>query len=141
MKKIVTFLVILTASSAVFAGHKDLKVLKTLLKAGASSEQFMSQLHVGLDNVECAYSTISKAYDCNMTDIFANEEQGASLVLNGRKAKSIFRLLINSGAPSDNGMGKVFVSAKSIRCSQAVKGVADGSAADRTSCTIDSGAE
>ncbi|MDD4974951.1 MAG: hypothetical protein PHY93_11405 [Bacteriovorax sp.] len=141
MKKIVTFFAILTVSSTVFAGSKDLKVFSTLLKAGASSEQFMSQVHVSLDNVECEYSNISKAYDCNMTDILANEEEGASLVLSGKKAKSVFRLLIAHGAPSDNGMGKVFVSAKSIRCSQAVKGVTDGTAADRTSCTIDISAE
>ena len=94
MKNMMTILAVLTVTSTVFAGSQDLKTLTTLLEAGAESEQFMSQLHVGLDNVECAYSNISEGYDCNMTDIFANEGQGAPLVLNGEKAKSVYDLLV-----------------------------------------------
>ncbi len=141
MKNLMTFIATLTVSATVFAGTKDLKIMNTLENAGADSEQFMSQIHVGLDNVECAYSNVSKRYDCNMTDIAAKEGQGAPLVLTGKKAKSVYNLLIAAGAPTDNGMGKVFVSSKSIRCSQSVEVVADGSAAERTSCSIDTSAE
>lgn len=137
MKGTLLFFTILTLSSSVFAGTKDLKVFNVLLKAGASSEQFMSQVHVGLDDIECEYSNLSKKYDCNMTDISANDGTGGSLVLTGKKAESIFKLLEKNGAQSDNGMGKVFISTKSIRCNQAVSGVADGSAADRTSCLFE----
>lgn len=120
---------------------KDLRTLNTLLQVGVASEQFMSQVHVGLDQIECAYSMVSKVYDCNMTDISANEAAGATLNLTGNKAKAVYAILVKAGAPSDNGMGKIFLSAKSIRCSQAVAGVMDGSAAERTHCSFDVSAD
>lgn len=135
MKKF-ALLAILALSTTAFAGPKDLKTFKTLLKVGASTEQFMSQVHVALEDIECSYSMVSKKYSCNLTDSLANEEMGNKLELSGAKAKALFNLLEKSGAQGDSGMGKAYISAKEIRCSQAVAGVADGSAADRTSCTV-----
>jgi hypothetical protein len=82
---------------------------------------------------------ISHNYDCSMTDISANDGQGATLQLTGKKARAVFNILEDAGAKSDNGMGKIYLSLESIRCSQAVKGVAGGSASERTSCTFDVG--
>lgn len=127
----------LLVSSNAFAGKEDLKVMNTLFKVGAQSEQFMSQIHVGLDDISCSYSHQSDRYECAMTDISANEGQGAPLILSGRKAAKVFAILLDAGATPDNGMGKFFVGAKSLRCTQSVEGVADGSAADRTGCSIE----
>lgn len=136
-QKLMILAAALSFSTAAFAGTKDLKIFKTLVKIGAENEQFMSQAHLGLDNVECAYSNISGQYDCNMTDISADGGNGAPLNLVGKKAHKLFDLLAANGAISDNGMGKVFLSVAYIRCTQAVPEVAEGSEADRTWCGIE----
>jgi hypothetical protein len=140
-KVTVTAVVALSFSSAVFAGTEDLKIFNTLLKVGASPEEFMSQIHIALDDIECSYSNITHKYDCNMSDISADDDQGAPLVLTGKKAREVFQIIAKAGAPSDSGMGRLFFDAKSIRCSQAVEGVMDGSAAERTACQFDFGSD
>lgn len=122
------------SSGNVFAASSDYKIFKTLLKVGAQSEQFMSQIHIGLDQVECSYSNISHNYSCQMTDISAADGQGASLELSGRKAKAVFQLLADAGAQSDSGMGRTYLNANAIRCTQALEFVADGTPAQRTIC-------
>jgi hypothetical protein len=137
MKFIGTILTSLCLSSFALAGQKDLAVFNTLLKAGVVADPGMSQLHLGVNLVECAYSNHSHEFECNLWDISANDGEGVALAFDGRAAKAVFRVLAQAYAPTDSGMGKTFISAKSIRCQQAIKGVADGSAADRTSCSIE----
>lgn len=141
MKQTALTILVLIAASNSFAAGKDLKMFNALLRVGAQTEFFMSKAHLGLDNIECAYSMISKTYDCSMDDIAANEGEGAKLFLEGKDAKVVFQILERANAPMDNGMGKVFISAASIRCSQVVRDVAGGSDADRTGCSIELAAE
>ncbi|MEK7354818.1 MAG: hypothetical protein AAB250_00115 [Bdellovibrionota bacterium] len=136
MKKMITVLTILLCTSNAFAGSKDLKTMNTLIDAGAATEQFMSQVHLGLDEVECAYSVHSKTYVCHADDISGNEGQGAGIKFEGKAAKRLFNALVADGGTTDGGMGKIFVSAKAFRCSQSVEGVADGSEAERTGCYV-----
>jgi hypothetical protein len=129
----------LLASTSAFAGVKDLRAFNTLERVGVQTEQFMSQIHLGVDDVECQYSMIARDYECHLKDISANDEKGAELNLTGRKAQAVFELLSKHGAISDNGMGHIFLSLASIRCSQAVPGVAEGTAAERTYCDFTAG--
>lgn len=135
MKLLVFALVSISCSA--FAGQKDLKTLNTLLNVGVQSEQFMSQVHVGIDDVECSYSRVSQRTQCSLNDISANEGQGAILNLSGKKASKLLALLVANGAPTDQGMGKLFASAKSIRCTQSVSVVAEGTPAQRSSCSFE----
>jgi hypothetical protein len=124
-------------STHAFAGQKDLAIFNTLVKVGVIADPGMSQLHVGVNNVECAYSNHSHEFECNLWDISANDGEGTPRALDGRSAKAVFKMLVRVQAPTDSGMGKTFISAKTIRCQQSVEGVADGSAADRTSCSVE----
>ena len=138
--KLMIMVATLTLSSTVFAsGSNDLKIFNTLLSVGAEFEQFMSQMHLGLNSIECSYSNVTHESACNMTDIAANNGQGANLVLSGEKAAAMIGLLAEAGAPTDNGMGRFYIAASSIRCTQAVAGVSDGSEEERTNCSINSG--
>lgn len=128
---------LVSISCSAFAGSKDLKTLNTLLNIGVQSEQFMAQLHVGIDDVECAYSRVSQRTSCSLIDLSANEGQGSALNLSGKRAAKLLALLVANGAPMDQGMGKLFATAKSIRCTQSVSGVADGTAAQRSSCSFE----
>jgi hypothetical protein len=127
----------MTITSSAYAGTSDLKVFNILLKSGASSEQFMSKIHVGFNDIECRNYNYSKEYECTMIDISANEGTGGHLVLTDKKAEFIFKLLKKNGALPNNGIGKVYINANSIRCNQAVTGAADGTDADRTSCLFE----
>ena len=134
-----SLILVATLSTNAFAARKDLRVFRSLLSIGMQSEQFMSQAHLGLDDIDCTYSYASERYACSLTDISANEGQGAKVELRGHRAYVLFNLLVKAGAPSDSGMGKTGVSAQSIRCTQSVEGVADGSEAERTSCDFNFG--
>jgi hypothetical protein len=121
----ITTLALFLATSTAQAGAKDLRIFDILIQAGAATEQFMSQIHLGLDDVFCVFSEKTEMYSCIMTDIAANEGQGGLLLLSGDNAERMHHLLQNEGMPCH---------ADSIRCTQAVQGVADGSDADRTHC-------
>jgi len=137
MKKAILALALCLVSYSAHADQKDLKTMKTLLSVGAQVEQFMSQMHVGLDDVQCVYSHLSKHAACTAQDISADEGNGAKLELKGKKAERLLTLIENLGAEGDAAMGRVYFEIKSIRCTQAVEGVADGSAADRTDCSVE----
>lgn len=126
-------MIVLSFSTAAFAGPKDLKIFKTLEKVGVEGRSSMAHFYLEVAQVECAYSELSRNYDCAMKDVSVDRD----LNLSGRKAAAIFRLLVAVGAPSDNGTGKIMLSAKAIRCGQAEAGVADGSEADRTTCEFE----
>lgn len=137
MKTIIGFVAALSISSTVLAGSKDLRIFNTLVKAGVETAQFMSQQHLDIKDVDCSYSNITTAYECNLFDESANEDNGAARTIKGNKAKLILELLEKSGAQGDSAMGKEYFGASLIHCSQAVKEVAEGmSAAQRTFCEI-----
>lgn len=126
----------LAASMTAMADQKDLDLFNALLDAGAVGEQFMSQIHIGLDDVDCLYSAAANDTNCLSTDISANGEKGASLTLTGDAAQILFNRISEAGGVPDSGMGHVGVSANAVRCTQAVPGVMEGTDADRTSCWI-----
>lgn len=137
MKTALTVIAFLVSTSTAFAGSKDLRAMKTLEKAGVTSSQFMSQTHIGLDDVQCAMTNETQKFVCTMNDISADDGEGAELVFKGKKAQAIFNILAAFGAQGDAGMGKTYLSAQTLRCTQAVSDVADGSPAARTECYIE----
>ncbi|MCO5142398.1 MAG: hypothetical protein M9962_04830 [Oligoflexia bacterium] len=132
----ISTLLSLSFTTSAFADSLDVKVFRTLLGVGAQAEQFMSQVHLGLDHIDCSYSNHTKKYNCEFFDIAANNGQGADKYLRGKKAQKLFVLLAQAGAPSDSAMGKTTVYSPLIRCKQAIEGVSDGSESERTSCEI-----
>ena len=129
---------IFSFASSASAGARDLKIFNTLTACGAETEAFMAREHLQLTNVECLYSEVSREYRCDMQDKYAANEQGAPLALSGKQARAVYKILQAAGAPSDNGMGKIFLSAQSILCTQTASGVSDIelTPAQRTSCEV-----
>lgn len=139
--KNVMIAVLMLASSSAFAGQKDLKIFKQLIKIGATTEGAMSHVYVGVEGISCQTGLQSGESDCRVTDSNAEGGKGRQLDLSGRKADIILSIIESANAPSDAGMGHMWTEAKSISCVQVAAGVVDGnpSAADRTTCTIDIG--
>jgi|GEM_PF-6342095 len=141
--KNVMIAVLMMASSSAFAGQKDLKIFKQLLKVGATAEGAMSHVYVSVENISCQTGLQSGESDCRVHDVNFEGGKGRDLDLNGRKADIILNIIESANAPSDSGMGHMWTEAASISCVQVAAGVVDGnpSAADRTTCTIDIGQE
>ncbi|MES2964099.1 MAG: hypothetical protein V4760_09440 [Bdellovibrionota bacterium] len=137
MKAMMTFLAILTASSTAFAGREDLRTMRMLTEIGAASEQFMSQIHMRLSDIDCSYSYYNGShYVCSMKDESANEGEGKVLVLRADAAKRLYTFLVKAGAAKTEAQGQAEISVRELRCTQAVAGVMDGSEAQRTVCQV-----
>lgn len=114
-------------SATAFAGTTDLEVFNLLTKFGVTEEYFMSQSHLGLDDVSCSGAEDHAGPRCRMIDISANEGQGGELILAGDDASSMIQLLKKFGMPGH---------ADSIRCTQSSADVSDGTLEERTHCQI-----
>lgn len=136
MKAMLALLGCLAISSTVFAGTKDLKIMNKLTAIGLTPEGGMSQIHVAIRSPDCGESMRTGVVECTGIDMGANEGQEAPITIKGAKAKELMVLLFDIGAMGDEGKGNSYMSAELIDCQQSNSGVADGSAATRTSCTI-----
>jgi hypothetical protein len=127
----------LMSSATAFAGKQDLKIFKTLASVGVQYEQEMSKTYLAVTDIECQTTLQDdRNPECHMTDTAGGNGAGSTLELTGRKARRMINLLAKLNAPSDAGMGHAWISAKGIVCFQAAEGVADGNAAERTTCDI-----
>jgi hypothetical protein len=136
MKPMLAFFGALAISSTVFAGAKDLRIMNKLTEIGLTPEGGMSKIHVAIRNPDCGESIATHDVACSGIDLGANGGQEAPIELKGNKAKDLMILLYQVGGQPDEGMGKSWLSAGLIDCQQTAKGVAQGSDADRTTCTI-----
>lgn len=137
MKAMLALMGVLVMSSTVFAGTTDLKTMNDLISVGLSEEGGMSKIQVGIRNPDCGESMQTGKVDCTGIDMGANGGEGAPFTLEGAKAATLMGVIFRMGGTGDEGMGKSYMSAGMITCQQSNEKVAGGSAASRTTCTIE----
>lgn len=137
MKLMLAVMGVVMMSSTVFAGTKDLKTMNDLVSIGLTEEGGMSKIHVGIRNPDCGEDMKTGKVDCNGFDMGANDGNGAPFSIEGEKAAILMNVIFRMGGVADEGQNKSYMSAGMIACQQTNENVADGSAASRTTCTVE----
>ena len=122
-------------SISVFAAKKDVMIIDALENAGASNVHYVPGIaSVTVEDIECTYSDTSKNYYCTMTDVQANRDSGARIVLKGEKAELMYYLL--AGVSTNSKHVKPTVSMDTIRCTRLSSITYEGSLAERSGCKL-----
>ncbi len=117
MKAALAILGALAISSTTFAASKSNETLSDLMKIGVTAAPSKSGIRLAIQDADCGESLQTGEVSCEGIDLGA--PGGKKIELKGDKAQTLMAALFRHGGMGDEGMGKLWISAKLIECKQA----------------------